>query len=77
MFAIFQVDPLCSTSLSIPFLNTIAQVIIGAGLPDASQNNCRSEPLRTVWFMLTLISLGGAENNNSDKTTGNNFSTRR
>ena len=60
MFTIFQVDPLCSASLSLPFPNTIVHVIFGAGLPDASQNNCRSEPSWTVWSWLTLMSLGGA-----------------
>ena len=66
MFVIFQVDPLCSTSLSLPFLNTFVQVMFGAGLPDALQNNLRAEPSSTVWSWLTLMMLGGAEKNNSD-----------
>ena len=77
MFVIFQVGPVCSTSLSLPFLNTTVHVIFGAGLPDASQNNSRSEPSRTVWSWLTLVILAGAENNNFDKTTRNNVKARR
>ena len=77
MFVIFQVDPLCSTSLSLPFLNTIVQVMFGAGLPDASQNNLRDEPSGTVWSWLTLMILGETEKNNSDKTTRKNFKARK
>ena len=63
MFAIFQIDPLCSTSLSLPSLNTIVQLMFGVGEPDASQNNFSAEPSRTVWSWLTLVSLAWTNKN--------------
>ena len=63
MFAIFQIGPLYSTSLSLPSLNTIVQLIFGVGEPDALQNNTSAEPSRTVWSWLTLVSLAWTNKN--------------
>ena len=63
MFAIFQIGPLCSTSLSLPSLNTIVQLMFGVGEPDASQNNFSAEPSGTVWSWVTLVSLAWTNKN--------------
>ena len=63
IFEKFQVGSLCSTSLSLPSLNTWTQVIFGLGLPDASQNNCTLEPSVTFWSGLTAVNLAGAKRN--------------
>ena len=68
MFSIFQVGPLCSTSLTLPFSYTLVQVKFGDGDPDASQNNCRFEPSSTVWSQLTFVNLARTKRNSNKLT---------
>ena len=56
-----QVVPLCNTSLSLPLGKILAQVISGAGRPDAIQNSCRSEPSSKCLSLLTLVMVAGAK----------------
>ena len=57
MFVMFQLGCLCSTSLSLPLLNTLVQMMFGFGLPVASQTSCRFDPSGRFWSGLSLVSL--------------------
>ena len=55
--------PVNSKSLSLPLLNTLVQVTVGAGLPSAEQfNEIVPESLSTTtWSGLKPLKLGGTE----------------
>ena len=45
----------------MPLGEILAQVIFGGGMPDASQNSCRSLPSGKDVSLLTLVKLAGSE----------------
>ena len=53
--------PVNSTSLSLPLLNTLVQVTVGAGLPSAEQFKViiAGSLSTTVWLRLKSLKLGG------------------
>ena len=53
----------CSASLSVPFFDTLVQVIFGSGLPVALQLKVTSECSQTSWSLETTTTWGRSTNN--------------
>ena len=53
----------CSASLSVPFSDTLVQVIFGSGLPVALQLKVTSECSQTSWSLVTSTTWGRSTNN--------------